>query len=136
MREATEKLVARTDFVMLGELSTRTAMGEAAWQALPSAWRASYRAEGAALHADMRSILSEPYSLASLTAPILVGCGSGGKQGYDDVARRLASFLSAELFELPDAPHMVHVGQPAAFARFVTCAAALGSPSLSTDRFP
>jgi pimeloyl-ACP methyl ester carboxylesterase len=136
MRRATEKLVASTDLVMLGELYTRTAMGEAVWQALPSARRASYRAEGAALHADMRSILSEPYSLASLAAPILVGCGSGGNQGYDDVARRLASFLSAELFELPGAPHMVHVAQPEAFAHFVIRAAALGSPGLSTDRSP
>jgi pimeloyl-ACP methyl ester carboxylesterase len=136
MREATEELVASTDFFMLGELYTRTAMGEAAWQALPSARRASYRAEGAALHADMRSILSEPYSLASVTAPILVGCGSGENRGYDLVARRLASFLSAELFEVPGAPHMAHRAQPEAFARFVACAAALGSPRLSTDRSP
>jgi pimeloyl-ACP methyl ester carboxylesterase len=136
MRVNTEKLVASADLSMLGELYTRTAMGEAAWRALPSARRASYRAEGAALHADMRSILSEPYSLASLTAPILVGCGTGESRGYDQVARRLASYLSAELFEVPGAPHMVHREQPATFARFATSAAALGSPRLSTDGSP
>jgi pimeloyl-ACP methyl ester carboxylesterase len=136
MRVNTEKLVASTDHSLLGELYTRTAMGEAAWQALPSARRAGYRAEGAALHADMCSILGEPYSLASLKAPILVGCGSGENRGYDHVARRLASYLSAELFEVPGAPHMVHRAQPATFARFATRAAALGRPGLNTVGSP
>jgi pimeloyl-ACP methyl ester carboxylesterase len=65
-----------------------------------------------------------------------VGCGSGGGQGYDDVARALASFLSTELFEAAGAPHLVHVAQPDAFAHFVRRAVSLGATHLSTDRSP
>jgi len=136
MRDATVKLAASPDLVILGELYTRRAMGETAWHALPAAQRASFQAEGAALQADMRSILSEPFPLAAVRAPILVGCGSGSMQGYDDVARGLASFLSTELFEVAGASHLVHVTQPVAFAHFVRRAVSLGPTQLSTDRSP
>lgn len=134
MRDATVKLAASSDPLMLGELYVRRAIGEAGWRALPAAQQAGYQAEGAALQADMRSILSEPFSLASVRAPILVGCGSGSGQGYDDVARGLASFLSTELFEMVGAPHLVHVAQPDAFAHFVRRAVSLGPTHLNTDR--
>jgi pimeloyl-ACP methyl ester carboxylesterase len=68
--------------------------------------------------------------------PIVVGCGSGSKDGFDDVARQLASFLSAELFEVAGAPHLVHVAQPDTFAHLVRRTVSLGSRSLNTDRSP
>jgi pimeloyl-ACP methyl ester carboxylesterase len=136
MQEATARMAESRDVFKLGELYTRAAMGEAAWQALPAAQRSGYRAEGASLHADMRSILREPFALSSVPSPIVVGCGSGGKDGYDDVARELASFLSAELFEVAGAPHLVHVAQPHTFAHLVRRTVSLGSHSLNTDRSP
>ncbi len=136
MQEATASLAASRDVFKLGELYTRAAMGNAAWQALPPAQRSNYRAEGAALQADMRSILHEPFALDAVPAPVLVGCGSGDRGGYDHVARRLASFLPAELFDVPGAPHFVHRKQPEVFAHFVRRAVALGTRSVSTDRSP
>jgi pimeloyl-ACP methyl ester carboxylesterase len=132
MQEATAVLAESRDVFKLGELYTRAAMGEAAWQALPAAQRSGYRAEGAALLADMRSILREPFALSSVTAPVVVGCGSGGKDGYDAVARQLASYLSAQLFDVAGAPHLVHVSQPKTFAHLVRRTVSLSS--LNTDR--
>src|ERR1019366_6550253 len=102
MQEATARMAESRDVFKLGELYTRAAMGEAAWQALPAAQRSGYRA----------------------------------KDGYDDVARELASFLSAELFEVAGAPHLVHVAQPHTFAHLVRRTVSLGSHSLNTDRSP
>jgi pimeloyl-ACP methyl ester carboxylesterase len=127
MQEATASLAASRDVFKLGELYTRAAMGEAAWQALPPVQRSSYRAEGASLQADMRSILREPFALDSVQAPVLVGYGSGDRGGYDHVARHLASFLSAEVFDVPGAPHLVHRAQPETFAHFVRRTVRLGA---------
>jgi acetyltransferase/esterase len=134
MQEATATLAETRDVFKLGELYTRAAMGEAAWQALPAAQRSGYRAEGASLRADMQSILREPFALSSVPAPVVVGCGSGGKGGYDAVARQLASYLSAELFDVAGAPHLVHVAQPSTFAHLVRRTVSLGL--LNTDRSP
>lgn len=136
MQEETARLAGSRDVCQLGELYTRAAMGEAAWRALPDAQRSAYRAEGLALRADMRAILREPFALSAVPAPVVVGCGSGGQDGFDGVARRLASFLSAELFEVPGAPHLVHVAQPENFAHLVRRTVSLVSRPLSTDRSP
>jgi pimeloyl-ACP methyl ester carboxylesterase len=133
MWDATARLVESRDVDELGERTMRTAIGEKAWQALPAAQRASYRAEGAALHADMRSILREPFAVSSVAAPVVVGYGGGGKFGFDEVARGLASCLSAEVCEMPDVSHLVHVARPERFAHFVRRTVALGSSPLNTD---
>jgi pimeloyl-ACP methyl ester carboxylesterase len=125
MQRAAATLAAARDVFTIGELYTRAGMGEASWQALPPAQRSGYRAEGASLQADMRSILREPFALDAVPAPILVGCGSGDRGGYDHVARQLALYLSVDLFEVPGAPHLVHRAQPETFAHFVRRTVAL-----------
>ena len=100
----------------------RRMLGDRTWERFGADFKAERRREGPALLADLRIGRRGAADLdpSTVAVPALVGCGERGSERHRRAARALvASLPQAELVELPDADHGVHLGQPGAFARFV-----------------
>jgi pimeloyl-ACP methyl ester carboxylesterase len=95
-------------------------VGEAAWSRLTEAGRASRRADGPALVADLRSLRGEgpPFDVTSLGIPSVFGMGGPTTQPHH---RRSVQWLGANVpgavvYEVENAQHGAHLSHPDHFA--------------------
>jgi pimeloyl-ACP methyl ester carboxylesterase len=95
-------------------------VGEAAWSRLTEVGRASRRADGPALVADLRSLRGEcpPFDVCALELPSVFGMGGLTTQPHH---RRSVQWLGANvpgavLFEIEGAQHGAHLSHPDHFA--------------------
>lgn len=105
----------------------RRMVGDNAWERLGDLERASRRADGPALLADLRGIRSvAPFDVTALTVPAVVACGGPtSRPHHRQTVAWLAEHVSAvEALEIPDAGHGAHLSHPDAFAALVRRAAA------------
>jgi pimeloyl-ACP methyl ester carboxylesterase len=93
-----------------------------AWKRLSDEGRATRRADGPALVADMRFMRGkEPFDVMALTTPVVFGMGGEGSHTHH---RRAVTWLGAhvpggETFEIDGAQHGAHLSHPDHFATFV-----------------
>jgi pimeloyl-ACP methyl ester carboxylesterase len=114
-------------------------VGEAAWARLSEQAKASRRADGPALIADLHSFRSEgpPFDVTALHVPSVFGMGGSASRRHH---RRTVEWLGANVpgavvFEIEGAQHGAHLSHPdhfAAFTRLVVERAADGRPGHST----
>lgn len=110
----------------------RRMMGDAAWERLPAAAKASRLADGPALQAELTSLrLVAPFDVAALVVPTLLGFGgpASGTHRHQRMTWLADHIIDAHRFEAADAGHGAHLSHPAAFADFVRAAVALGQPT-------
>ncbi|HEX3796211.1 MAG TPA: alpha/beta hydrolase [Acidimicrobiales bacterium] len=102
-----------------------------AWARLSEEGRASRRADGPALIADLGSIRGPaPFDVELLSIPVLFGMGGAASQPHH---RRGVTWLGshvpgASTFEVEGAQHGAHLSHPDGFATFIRAVIALGSP--------
>jgi pimeloyl-ACP methyl ester carboxylesterase len=93
-----------------------------AWQRLPGEGRASRRADGPALVADLQSLRGDaPFDVMELTVPALFGRGGPDSEPHhrDTVAWLATHVPGADEFVVEGAQHGAHLSHPDHFARFV-----------------
>ena len=112
---------ATVDVATAAERFMRRMIGDARWERLPASSRATRRAEGAALVADMVSIRGNPaYADADLTMPVVAGRGALSDDHHARAAVEIASSVPAgELLTIDGARHGAHLTHPDAFADLV-----------------
>jgi pimeloyl-ACP methyl ester carboxylesterase len=95
-------------------------VGEGTWARLTEAKRASRRADGPALAADMRSFRVEgpPFDAAALDIPSVFGRGGpqSGEHHRRTVEWLAANVPDAVLYEIANAQHGAHLSHPGHFA--------------------
>jgi pimeloyl-ACP methyl ester carboxylesterase len=92
-----------------------------AWQRLTDDARASRRADGPALVADMLSLRGEsPFSVLDLAVPVSFGRGGAASAPHhrDAVAWLGAHVPVADVYEIEGAQHGAHLSHPDGFAAF------------------
>jgi len=100
-----------------------------AWHRLSDDGRASRRADGPALVADLGGVRgAAPFDVAALSVPAVFGMGGSGSQPHH---RRTVSWLGANVpgalpFEIAAALHGAHLSHPDHFAAFVRLVLAQG----------
>lgn len=112
----------------------RRMVGDAAWERLPDAAKASRRADGPALVAELAALrrgAPAPFDVTTVGVPALVGCGG---RATEPRRRQTAAWLAehlpdGHLMEVAEAGHGVHLSHPSAFAELVRAAVALGGPA-------
>lgn len=112
----------------------RLMVGESTWSRLRERDRATRRAEGPALVAELVDLRRRDHALdpSVLTVPVLVGRGGLSSARLRDGAELLAARVpDAELVDIDTAGHGAHLTHPDEFARFVHQAVALADPSAS-----
>jgi pimeloyl-ACP methyl ester carboxylesterase len=103
-----------------------------AWKRLSDEGRATRRADGPALVADMMFMRGpEPFDVMALTTPVVFGMGGEGSQPHH---RRAVTWLGShvpggETFEIEGAQHGAHLSHPDHFATFVRRVLERGSAS-------
>jgi pimeloyl-ACP methyl ester carboxylesterase len=93
-----------------------------AWQRLTEEGRASRRADGPALVADMHFMRgSQPFEVMDLVVPVVFGMGGEGSQPHHrtTVAWLGSHVPGAESYEIAGAQHGAHLSHPDHFAAFV-----------------
>jgi pimeloyl-ACP methyl ester carboxylesterase len=93
-----------------------------AWQRLTDAGRASRRADGPALVADMTFMRgTQPFDVTDLEVPAVFGMGGQGSQSHHrtTVAWLGSHVPGAESYEIVGAQHGAHLSHPDHFAAFV-----------------
>lgn len=117
-----------TDPAKEAERFFRRMVGDAAWERLGDKERASRRADGPALVADLRGIRSAaPFDVTALTVPTVVAAGGpASRPHHRQTVAWLAEHVEAiEALEITDAGHGAHLSHPDAFAALVRRAVAL-----------
>jgi pimeloyl-ACP methyl ester carboxylesterase len=93
------------------------------WQRLSEEGRASRRADGPALLADLRALRSPqpPFDVMEMAVPSLFGRGGpeSARHHREGVVWLASHVLGAELFEIEGAQHGAHLSHPDHFALFV-----------------
>jgi pimeloyl-ACP methyl ester carboxylesterase len=108
-------------------------VGEDAWARLSDDARASRRADGPALVADLRSMRQEipPFDVMALTPPAVFG--RGGQRSADHHRQTVewlgANVPDAVVFEIPNAQHGAHLSHPDHFATMVRLVVERADPS-------
>ncbi len=104
----------------------RRQVGDLVWERLPSATRASRRAEGRTLEAEMATLRGGPvFEVDRVSIPVIVGRGTLSSAHQRRSARELASALPhGELADIPGATHGAHLSHPGEVADLVRRAAA------------
>jgi pimeloyl-ACP methyl ester carboxylesterase len=115
----------------LAEEFNRSILGDERWNGLRVATREMLRAEGAAFRADMASQGAPYFELASLSVPIIIGCGTEAHEEpfRQHPHRRLAERIGAPLFVAEGADHFAHTNHPEAWVELVRRAVALAERS-------
>lgn len=106
----------------------RRMVGDAAWERLGDQERASRRADGPALVADLRGIrMQTPFDVTAVTVPTVVACGGpSSRPHHRQTVAWLAEHVSAITpIEIGEAGHGAHLSHPDAFAALVRQAVAL-----------
>lgn len=108
----------------------RRMIGDARWEALPASTRATRRAEGRALLADLLAVRDgAPYHPRSLRVPVVAGRGTEAEAHHRRAADELAASVpGAELVVIDGAGHGAHGSHPEAFAAFVARVVEAGLP--------
>lgn len=119
------RYAASDDARALGEAFNRGILGDDRWISLPERTKEMLRNEGAAFRTDMAAELEAPYNLADIVTPTVIGYGTATGLGHAEGARRLASLLGAELFEVEGADHFAPLSAPHAWATLVRKAVGL-----------
>jgi pimeloyl-ACP methyl ester carboxylesterase len=104
----------------------RRMVGDGAWERMPEAGRASRRADGPALVADLATVrrADAPFDAARLDVPAVFGRGTGSLPHHRDAVGWLTQHaVGSELVEIDGAGHGAHLTHPDAFARMVRSAA-------------
>jgi pimeloyl-ACP methyl ester carboxylesterase len=118
------------DAALEAERFFRRMVGDAAWERLPEPERASRRADGPALVADLRSLRRDaPFDVEALVVPAVVAAGGPSSfLHHRQTAQWLAEHVaSVRLVSIPEAGHGVHFSHPDAFAGLVRRVVALGN---------
>ena len=112
---------ATFDEATAAERFMRRMIGDERWERLPASSRATRRAEGAALVADMRSIRAEAaYDDAALVMPVIAARGGGSDDHHARAAAEIAeSVPDGELVTIDGARHGAHLTHPDGFAALV-----------------
>ncbi|MGH8989084.1 MAG: alpha/beta fold hydrolase [Acidimicrobiales bacterium] len=114
----------------------RRIVGDVAWERLTEERRASLRADGPALLADLRALRQgAPFDVTTLAVPALVASGGPASSRHHlETADWLASRVpTAKRSTIAGAGHGAHLSHPEAFASFVREAAALGGGARTRD---
>jgi len=122
-------MAAATDTDLLVDNVFGRMFGREHWAAMAGPAKASRRADGPALRADMASELEPPYRFEDISVPVVVGYGAETWPYHPPSARHLAAVLGCEVIEVPGADHFAHANHPAEFTRFVRAAVALAGLS-------
>ena len=102
-----------------------------AWQRLSEQGRASRRADGPALMADLLDLRGDlPFEVTDLTVPALFGRGGPTSEAHhrDAVAWLATHVPGAALYEIEGAQHGAHLSHPDAFADFTRSVARRAHP--------
>jgi pimeloyl-ACP methyl ester carboxylesterase len=102
-----------------------------AWIRLSDEGRASRRADGPALVADLASIRGQvPFDVQSISVPVLFGMGGAGSQPHHraGVAWLGSHVPGASTKEIEGAQHGAHLSHPDGFATFIRAVLALATP--------
>jgi pimeloyl-ACP methyl ester carboxylesterase len=120
-RSAGSQALLELDAADAAERFMRGMLGDAVWERLPSRTRASRRAEGAALVAELASMREvAPYDPVKVEVPVLAGYGTESKPYHQDAARELARRApQGELIVIDGAGHGAPMSHPTVFAEFV-----------------
>lgn len=112
---------AEVDTATAAERFMRRMIGDAQWERLPASSRATRRAEGPALVADMVAIRhGAAYADDDLRCPVVAGAGSLSTDHHARAAEEIAaSVADGELFVIEGARHGAHLTHPDEFAAFV-----------------
>ena len=115
------------------EVFFRQLMGDDAWARLPAAAKASRRADGPALRAELTSVEERPppFDVTELAVPALFGSGGPKSGTYRNqrVAWLADHVRDGHHHRIEHAGHGAHLSHPGAFADFVRAAVALGEPA-------
>ncbi|QGG95338.1 alpha/beta fold hydrolase [Actinomarinicola tropica] len=108
------------DAATAAERFMRRMIGDARWERLPARSRATRRAEGPALVADMTTIRSPAYDDAAIRCPVVAGAGSGSGDHHARASEELVDQVRhGELVVVEGARHGAHLTHPDEFASFV-----------------
>lgn len=112
---------AEVDTATAAERFMRRMIGDAQWERLPASSRATRRAEGPALVADMVSIRQGPaYVDGDLRCPVVAGMGSLSTDHHARAAEEIAALVpDGELHVIDGARHGAHLTHPDEFAAMV-----------------
>jgi pimeloyl-ACP methyl ester carboxylesterase len=115
----------------LAEEFNRSILGDERWDGLRATTREMLRSEGAAFRADMASQGAPYFELASLSVPIVVGCGTEADEELfrQHPHQRLADRIGAQLFIAEGADHFAHTNYPDAWVELVRRTVALAEGS-------
>lgn len=133
LAETARRFAATTDTLALGEQFNRSILGDDRWEALPEPTKEMLRDEGAAFRADMAAVLRAPFDFSDVKVPTVVGFGTATSSGHAEGARRLASLVRAQLYEVPGADHFAPITSPGAWAVLVRRAIALAEEERTAD---
>jgi pimeloyl-ACP methyl ester carboxylesterase len=122
----------------VAEAFVRRVVGDRIWNRLPPATRATRRAEGPALVAEMRALSAgAPFDPADIAVPVIVGCGSEGQPHQRRGAAELAAALPhGELVEIDGCGHGAHLSHPADLAVLLSRVCERVSAGLSVAEVP
>jgi pimeloyl-ACP methyl ester carboxylesterase len=77
--------------------------------------------------AEASASFVQPFDLAELKVPCVVGVGGASLDVFGEGMRQVAALIGAEVFDIGDAGHMAHREHPDEFAQFVRRAASLAA---------
>lgn len=106
-----------------GEQFMRRMVGDDRWERLPPSTRAARRAEGPTLVAELAQLRPPhpvPFELASITVPVVAGCGTEGAAHHGKAARTVAAGVPGAGLEVVEGcGHGVHLTHPGAVGAMV-----------------
>jgi pimeloyl-ACP methyl ester carboxylesterase len=113
----------------VAESFVRRLVGDRVWDRLPPSTRTQRRSEGPALVAEMRAVWAgAPWEPASITMPVIVGCGAEGLAHQRRGSAELAAALPhGELVEIDGCGHGAHLSHPSELAGLLRRVAGLAA---------
>lgn len=98
-------------------------IGERRWQKLPPSTREARRAEGATLVAELRHMRPPnpaPFDLRDISVPVVAAYGAQGAAHHRHSMLEIAGHVEgAQLVEVPESGHGVHLSHPAEAAALI-----------------